>query len=350
VLGNSEILVERLADQPALRKLALTSLTVAERGAQLTHRLLAFSRRQPLMPKSVEVGELLVSRHALLARTLTAQIEVKIDAEADLWPALVDPTQLESAVLNLCINARDAMPEGGRLTIEARNAYLDEDYAAQNEIEPGEFVLISVSDTGIGISPENLAKVFEPFFTTKEIGKGTGLGLSMVYGFIKQSRGHVKVYSEAGIGTVVKMFLPRSETAPDVFERQAHLLASLRGEESILLVEDDDLVRAHAQSVLSDLGYRVTSAPNGPAALDILRQQDPFDLLFTDVIMPGGLTGRLLAEQATQLQPGLRVLYASGYTQNVIVHGGRLDEGLLLLSKPYSRLELAQKVRAALGG
>ncbi len=349
VLGNSEILVERLADQPALRKLALTSLTVAERGAQLTHRLLAFSRRQPLMPKSVEVGELLVSLQALLARTLTAQIEVKTDAEADLWPALVDPTQLESAVLNLCINARDAMPEGGRLTIEARNAYLDEDYAAQNEIEPGEFVLISVSDTGIGISAENLTKVFEPFFTTKEIGKGTGLGLSMVYGFIKQSRGHVKVYSEVGIGTVVKMFLPRSETAPDVFERQAHLLASLRGEESILLVEDDDLVRAHAQSVLSDLGYRVTSAPNGPAALDILRQHAPFDLLFTDVIMPGGLTGRLLAEQATQLQPGLRVLYTSGYTQNVIVHGGRLDEGLLLLSKPYSRLELAQKVRAALG-
>ncbi len=257
--------------------------------------------------------------------------------------------ELEGAVLNLCINARDAMPNGGRLTIETANVELDSDYAAQqSELEPGEFVMIAVSDTGIGISAENLAKVFDPFFTTKEVGKGTGLGLSMVYGFVKQSRGHVKVYSEVGIGTVVKMFLPRSEKTPDVFHKQADLLASLRGSESILLVEDDDFVREHAERVLVSLGYRVTPASNGPNALRILEGLEQFDLLFTDVVMPGGMTGRMLAEQATKMRPSLKVLYTSGYTQDVIVHEGRVDEGLLLLSKPYSRVELAQKIRTAL--
>lgn len=349
VMGNSEILVERLADQPALRQLAETSLIVAERGAELTHRLLAFSRRQTLAPKSVEVSGLLNGLHALLARTLTEQVGVRIECAPGLWPARADPTQLEAAVLNLCINARDAMPSGGQLTIEASNAFLDADYAAEQDVEPGEFVLISVSDTGVGILPENLAKVFDPFFTTKEVGKGTGLGLSMVYGFVKQSRGHVRVYSELGIGTAVKMFLPRSQQAPDVLERQAMLLSSLHGDEHVLLVEDDELVRAHGERVLLSLGYRVTTAANGPAALDILSAPGAhFDLLFTDVVMPGSMTGRMLAESATAMRPALKVLYASGYTQDVIVRGGQMDEGLLLLSKPYSRLELAQKVRAAL--
>jgi signal transduction histidine kinase/CheY-like chemotaxis protein len=316
VLGNSEILAERLADQPALRQLAETTLTVAERGAELTHRLLAFSRRQPLVPKSVEVNALIAGMRELLQRTLSEQVEVRVEASEGLWSALVDSSQLESAVLNLCINARDAMPQGGRLTIETANVYLDENYAAQHsELDPGEFVMIAVSDTGVGIAAENLGKVFEPFFTTKEVGKGTGLGLSMVYGFVKQSRGHVRVYSEQGIGTVVKMFLPRSERTPDVFERQATLLTNLRGSERILLVEDDDFVRAHAERVLEALGYDVTAAPNGPAALELLRGDGAFDLLFTDIVMPGGMTGKILAEQAVTMRPSLKVLYASGYTQ-----------------------------------
>lgn len=349
VLGNSEALVERLSDQPKLRHLAQITLTVAERGAELTHRLLAFSRKQALEPKSVDTNDLLAGMVPLLKRTLAEDIEIAFMPGAELWPAVIDPSQLEAAVLNLCINARDAMSGGGRLVIETANAQLDGDYAGQNaEVVAGDYVMVAVSDTGVGIPLENLARVFDPFFTTKEIGKGTGLGLSMVYGFVKQSRGHVKVYSEIGVGTVVKLYLPRSDSAPASIQKHETALADLAGTEKILLVEDDDLVRAHAESVLSALGYRVTVSSNGPAALEVLKGDDTFDLLFTDVVMPGGMTGRMLADQAIALKPGLRVLYTSGYTQNSVVHDGRVDEGVLLLSKPYSRLDLAQKIRAAL--
>ena len=349
VLGNSEALVERLSDQPKLRHLAQISLTVAERGAELTHRLLAFSRRQALEPKSVDANDLLEGMEPLLKRTLAEDIEIAFVPGADLWPAVIDPSQLEAAVLNLCINARDAMPSGGRLMVETQNTHLDSDYAGQNaEVVAGDYVMVAVSDTGAGIPPENLARVFDPFFTTKEVGKGTGLGLSMVYGFVKQSRGHVKVYSEVGVGTVVKLYLPRSDSAPASVQKHETALADLTGAEKVLLVEDDDLVRAHAESVLSALGYRVTVASNGPAALEVLKGDDTFDLLFTDVVMPGGMTGRMLADAAIALKPKLRVLYTSGYTQNSVVHDGRVDEDVLLLSKPYSRLDLAQKVRAAL--
>ncbi|MCX7358056.1 MAG: PAS domain S-box protein [Alphaproteobacteria bacterium] len=349
VLGNSEALVERLSDQPKLRHLAQITLSVAERGAELTHRLLAFSRRQALEPKSVDANDLLAGMAPLLKRTLPEDIDISFVAGPDLWPAVIDPSQLEAAVLNLCINARDAMPGGGRVVVETDNVHLDGDYAGQNaEVTAGEYVMVAVSDTGTGISPENLSRVFDPFFTTKEIGKGTGLGLSMVYGFVKQSRGHVKVYSEVDFGTVVKLYLPRSSSAPAIIEKHQAALADLAGTDKILLVEDDDLVRAHAESVLSALGYRVTVASNGPAALEVLQRDNTFDLLFTDVVMPGGMTGRMLADRAIVLKPGLRVLYTSGYTQNSVVHDGRLDEGVLLLSKPYSRLDLAQKVRAAL--
>ncbi len=349
VLGNSEALVERLSDQPALRHLAQITLTVAERGAELTHRLLAFSRRQALEPKSVDANDLLSGMAPLLQRTLPEDIDIAFVPGAELWPAVIDPSQLEAAVLNLCINARDAMPRGGRLFVETENVHLDGEYAGQNaDVAAGDYVMVAVSDNGVGIPSANLARVFDPFFTTKEVGKGTGLGLSMVYGFVKQSRGHVKVYSEVGVGTVVKLYLPRSDSPPGPVEKHERALADLAGTEKILLVEDDDLVRAHAESVLAALGYRVTVASNGNAALEVMKGDRTFDLLFTDVVMPGGMTGRMLADQAIILAPGIRVLYTSGYTQNSVVHDGRVDEGVLLLSKPYSRLDLAQKVRAAL--
>ncbi|MEQ1490948.1 MAG: ATP-binding protein, partial [Terricaulis sp.] len=349
VLGNSEALVERLSDQPALRHLAQITLTVAERGAELTHRLLAFSRRQALEPRSVDANQLLSGMVPLLKRTLAEDIEITFVPGAELWPAVIDPSQLEGAVLNLCINARDAMSGGGRLTVETENVHLDGNYAGQNaEVAAGDYVMVAVSDTGVGIPSANLGRVFDPFFTTKEIGKGTGLGLSMVYGFVKQSGGHVKIYSEVGIGTVVKLYLPRSDSAPGQVVKPERELADLAGTEKILLVEDDDLVRAHAESILSTLGYRVIVANDGPSALEIMQRDDTVELLFTDVVMPGGMTGRVLADRAIALRPNLRVLYTSGYTQNSIVHDGRVDEGVLLLSKPYSRLDLAQKVRAAL--
>jgi len=261
---------------------------------------------------------------------------------------MVDAGQLENAILNLCINARDAMPQGGRLTIETANARLDQAYAArQAEVEPGQYVMVAVSDTGTGMDRATLERVFEPFFTTKEVGKGSGLGLSMVYGFIKQSRGHVRIYSEPGEGTTVRLCLPRADgdeevagTAPaeDVIER---------GEERILLVEDDDIVRSHVSAQLSSLGYEVDAVRDGPEALEALRRGEVFDLLFTNVMMPGGLNGRQLAEEARKLRPRLPVLFTSGYTENAIVHHGRLDRGVLL-QKPYRRQQLAAAVRQAL--
>lgn len=349
VLGNAETLVEKLADQPKLRQLAQMTLTVAERGAELTHRLLAFSRKQVLQPKSFDANALVAGMEALLRRTLGEDIEITIAPGEALWPAMADPSQLEGAVLNLCLNGRDAMPGGGRLAVETKNVELDEDYAKHEaELSPGQYVLIAVSDSGAGISRDNLARVFDPFFTTKEFGKGTGLGLSMVYGFIKQSRGHIKIYSELGVGTVVKMYLPRADRDADAQAASSLSIADLRGNERILLVEDDDLVRTHAESVLLSLGYEVTAAANGPAALALLERGDAFDLLFTDVVMPGGISGRMLAERARQMRPDLKVLYTSGYTENSIVHDGRLDTGVILLSKPYSRRQLAERVREAL--
>lgn len=263
---------------------------------------------------------------------------------------MIDPGQLEDAILNLCLNARDAMPGGGRLTIETANARIDQDYAAQQgDIEVGQYVLITVSDNGSGIGPKDLSRVFDPFFTTKEFGKGTGLGLSMVYGFVKQSRGHIKIYSEVGHGTAVKMYLPRASGIDDASEESpAESPVDFRGTEKILLVEDDEYVRNYASDQLVDLGYYVFSMKNGADALECLQQVPDIDLLFTDVVMPGGMSGRELAEQARKLRPGLKVLYTSGYTENSIVHQGRLDKGVQLLNKPYRRIELAQKIRAVL--
>jgi len=355
ILGNAELLMEKLGDNDRLRLLAEMTRTAAQRGADLTHRLLAFSRRQALEPRSVDTYAVLLGMHDMLRRTLGENIEIEFRHGPDLWRALVDPSQLEGAVLNLCINARDAMKGGGRLTMETTNAWLDEAHGTPYpDLSPGQYVLVAVSDTGTGIPHEHLARVFEPFFTTKEKGKGTGLGLSMVFGFVRQSRGHVKVYSEMGQGTTVKMYLPRADLADEWSEDRSPDASADRddhgGDETVLLVEDDELVRQHASNVLIGLGYTVIEATNGPDALQIIRGRAHIDLLFTDVIMPGGMNGPQLVEAAHSVRPQLKVLYTSGYTENAIVHQGRLDKGVLLLNKPYRRAELAHKVRLALSG
>ncbi|HUP92268.1 MAG TPA: ATP-binding protein [Solimonas sp.] len=349
ILGNSELLAERLAGDARLHLLADMIRGAAQRGADLTNRLLAFARRQALEPRAVDTDQLLAGMEGLLRRTLREDIDLIRVAGAQLWQALVDPAQLEGAVLNLCINARDAMAGGGKLIVETANVILDQDYAAQNpEVRPGEYVRVAVSDTGQGIAPENLKRVFEPFFTTKEFGKGTGLGLSMVYGFVKQSQGHVTIYSEVGQGTTVKMYLPRADRPADVPPEPARSIADLHGTEKVLLAEDDDLVRRYAAAQLAGLGYRVVAVVNGAEALEYLKLHDDVALLFTDVVMPGSINGPELAEAACRLRPELKVLFTSGYTDNAIAQHGRFGSGLHLLSKPYRRIELAQKVRAAL--
>ncbi|OXS16799.1 hypothetical protein CGX12_01695 [Zobellella denitrificans] len=350
ILGNGELLQEQLAREPALAELAQMMVVAAQRGADLTQRLLAFARRQALEPQVIRVNELVEGMRTLLTRTLGQHISMELCPTEDLWPALVDPAQLESALLNLCLNARDAMPGGGRLTIETANVRLDRDYAATHaEVEPGDYVLLAVSDNGSGIAPEHLGRIFEPFFTTKEKGKGSGLGLSMVFGFIRQTRGHVSVYSEPGIGTVVRMYLPRAGAGALEAEPTKRVAPLPRGgDECILLVEDDALVRRYAEDQLRGLGYRVLTASNGDEALILLRQEQDIDLLFTDVVMPGGLGGPELAAQAKVLRPGLKVLFTSGYTENAIVHHGRLDKGVQLLGKPYRRAELMVKIRQAM--
>ncbi len=351
IQGNAELLREELVDQPRLAELAKMVDIASQRGAELTHRLLAFARRQALEPRVVELNELLAGMDSMLRRTLGEHIEIELERAQHLWLANVDPSQLESALLNLCINARDAMPQGGLLTIETANVTLDDVYASQNwEVLPGQYVMLAVTDCGSGISPVDLQHVFEPFFTTKEQGKGTGLGLAMVFGFVKQSCGHVSIYSEPGEGTTVKLYLPRYDGDP-AFEgtTQADPLTVTKPvAANILLVEDDALVRRYAEAQLLAMGYSVLVAENGPQALDIVRQRDDIDLLFTDVVMPGGMGGRQLADAARALRPGLRVLYTSGYTENAIMQDGRLSPGVLLLGKPYRRAELARKIGEAI--
>ncbi len=352
VLGNGELLRDSLPEDSPLHPLADLVVDAAQRGADLTQRLLAFARRQALEPEVVDINRLVGGLETMLRRTLGGHVEIEWVRSPSLWPALVDPSQLENALLNLAINARDSMPKGGRLTIETANARLDADYVTQHrEVRAGPYVMVAVSDTGTGIDPEHLPRVFDPFFSTKEPGRGTGLGLSMVFGFVKQSGGHVNIYSEPGEGTTVRMYLPRAETpVTEAVERRRVGDDELGGGETILLVEDDAMVRDYAAGVLAAAGYRVLMAEDGVSGLAQLQQGEAIDLLFTDVIMPGGINGRQLAEQAQALRPGIRVLYTSGYTENAIVHHGRLDPGLSLLSKPYRRAELLAKVRRALDG
>ena len=328
------------------------ALKGAERAAALTQRLLAFSRRQPLAPKALDADKLIAGISELMMRSLGETIRLETITAPGLWRIEADSNQLESALLNLAVNARDAMPEGGKLTIETANAHLDEAYSVgQAEVAPGDYVVIAVSDTGTGMSKETLARVFEPFFTTKEVGRGTGLGLSMVYGFVKQSGGNVKLYSELGEGTTVKIYLPRL-LADGAEEEAVDSAVATPGtqDETILVVEDDDDVRAYTVEILRELGYRVLEAHDGPAALRLIERADvPIDLLFTDVVMPG-MSGRELSDAARAIRPHLRVLYTSGYTRNAIVHGGRLDPGVQIIAKPFTFDALAAKVREVIDG
>lgn len=348
IIGNADMLRDQLDDE-RLRGLVDMVVSAGQRGAALTHRLLAFARRQPLEPQELDINKLIAGMDPLLRQTLGEHIEIEFTRGGGLWRATADPGQLENALLNLALNARDAMPDGGHLTIETANVRLSEDYAAiHRELESGQYVMIAVSDTGWGIPRDQIKRVFEPFYTTKESGKGTGLGLSMVYGFVKQSNGHVNVYSETGQGTTVKIYLPRAIGTGTPDSDIAADESPGGGDETILVVEDDELVRQYAEQQLSALGYRVLSAGNGSAALAVLRDHPEVDLLFTDVVMPGGMSGRQLADEVQRQHGHIKVLYTSGYTENAIVHHGRLDHGVRLLNKPYRRAELAASVRRSL--
>jgi PAS domain S-box-containing protein len=351
ITGNIESLKRRLAErnEPALERLATAAQRGAERGALLVHRLLAVSRSQPLEPKPVSVNTLVSGMSDMLRRTLGETILIETVLAGGLWTTFVDTTELESALLNLAINARDAMPDGGKLTIEAANVYLDEAYGAEADIAPGQYVGIFVSDTGTGMSPEVLAKAFEPFFTTKGIGEGTGLGLSQVYGFIKQSGGHVKIYSEVGAGTTVKLYLPRHIEARERGSTNPAAQAAPQGRgETILVVEDDADVRSFTIEMLRELGYTVLEAIDGAGALRLLDAHREIVLLFTDVGLPGGMNGRQLADEALRRRGNLKVLFTSGYARNAIVHHGRLDPGVELLSKPFTYATLGVRIRRLL--
>ena len=350
ITGNLDTLQRNLpADAGRLLRAATNAMNGAKRAASLTQRLLAFSRRQPLDPKSLDVNVLVRGLSDLIYRTLGETISVETVLGAGIWQVEVDENELEASVLNLAVNARDAMEGGGRLTIETANARIDEAYVATHaEVSPGQYVVISVSDTGAGMDPATIAQAFEPFFTTKPIGKGTGLGLSQVYGFVKQSGGHVKIYSEVGQGTSVKIYLPRfsGPAVHDVAEDGPVPEGS--ASESILVVEDDDEVRTYSVESLRELGYRVLEAHDGPSALRLLERQPRIDLLFTDIVLPSGMTGAEVAAQAREVRPGLKVLFTTGYARNAIIHQGRLDKGVQLLTKPFTFIELAEKVRDVL--
>ena len=351
ITGTIGILEDAVAGEPQLAAIARLIDEAAERGANLTKHLLAFARKQPLQPLEVDVNSLVLEAAKLLQPTLGEHIEITPLLAEDAWTALADPSQLTTAVLNLALNARDAMPNGGKLALETSNVYLDENYASmQDEVAAGNYVMIAVSDTGSGIPAALLERVFDPFFTTKEVGKGTGLGLSMVFGFVKQSGGHIKLYSEEGHGTSVKIYLPR---ATGLNQTAAEALVSVDiegGSEAVLVVEDDPLVRRYVMTQIESLGYTTLEAANATDALHVIDNGANIDLLFTDVIMPGHMNGRQLVDEALKRRPGLKTLYTSGYTENAIVHHGRLDSGVLLLAKPYRKSELARMIRLALGG
>ena len=349
IIGGVDTTLRSIEPNPrAERALGMAKLA-AERAANLTSRLLAFSRRQPLQPVASDLNVLVRRMTELLHHSLGERIELEGVLYPRLWPVEVDQNQLESAVLNLAVNARDAMPGGGKLTIETANTYLDESYQeTDTEVIPGQYVLLSVTDTGHGMPKDILARAFEPFYTTKETGKGTGLGLSMVYGFVKQSGGHVTIYSEVGEGTCVKLYFPRyvgpDAPAKDVGESSSP--AASKGE-VVLVVEDNDAVRAYAIMSLTELGYKVLETADAERALPILRSDERIDLLLTDVVLPGR-SGRSLADEAVEIRPGLKVLYTTGYSRNAIVHQGRLDPGVELLSKPFTFDQLAARVRRVL--
>jgi PAS domain S-box-containing protein len=350
ITGTIEILQEGMADRPELAAIAQLIDDAATRGAEITSQLLTFARRQPLQPREIDVNGMVTDTARLLKSILGEHIEIALLLANDAWSALADPSQLSAAIVNLAVNARDAMPGGGKLTLETANIMLDEVGASgDGKVKTGEFVMIAVTDTGQGIPADIRDRVFEPFFTTKGIGRGTGLGLSMVYGFAKQSGGTVEIDSEEGRGTVIKLYLPRSAGQAATKAEPVHASGVPRGHETILVVEDDALVQGYVIAQLGGLGYRTLVASDGAAALALVDQGIAFDLLFTDMIMPGGMNGRELAEAVRKRRAEVKVLYTSGYTDNALVHEGHLDPGVALLGKPYRKSDLAQKIREVLG-
>ena len=365
VIGNLDTLRRRLAnvspgeDASHFGKTLAKPVELAMQGsrsaAQVTHRLLAFSRRQALEPRNIDLNRLVGGMSELLHRTLGENVAVETVLAGGLWPTFADANQVENALLNLVVNARDAMPDGGKLTIETANTYLDENYSRRfGDVAPGQYALLSVTDTGTGIPPSLIEKIFEPFFTTKDTGHGSGLGLAMVHGFVKQSGGHLRVYSEEGQGTTVKIYLPRNTDAetmhshPPAGETDLEPLPRARPNETLLVVEDNEGVREYAVSILEDLGYSVIEASDVKNALEKVETAPQISLLFTDVVLPGGASGRDLMRHMVKRYPGLPVLFTTGYTRNAIVHGGRLDANVHLLNKPYTQQELARKLRELL--
>jgi two-component system, NtrC family, sensor kinase len=347
--------LRRTEDNPRIQRLLDSARQASERAAILVQRLLAFSRQHPQEVKAIDINRLMQSMSELLRRTIGETVTIETVLAGGLWKIAADPNQLENAILNLAVNARDAMPNGGRLTIETANSYLDDAYIAANsdEFSAGQYVMLAVSDSGAGMSREVRERAFEPFFTTKPAGMGTGLGLSMVYGFVKQSSGHIKIYSEPGEGTSIKLYFPRlaeKRALPEWTDDRAakRPAPSARGSETILLVEDDEEVRKFAAEVLREQGYTVHTASDAASALRLLEIESDIRLLFTDVVLPGGMNGRQLAEEARKSRPALQVLYATGYTRNAIIHQGRLDAEVELLTKPFTAEALARKVRQIL--
>jgi PAS domain S-box-containing protein len=347
--------ISALDNSPAVTRIVRgkdMAIEGVRRAAKLTSRLLAFARQQPLDPKSTDANKLVSGVCELLRRTLGEAVLLETVLAGGLWRTHVDANQLENALVNLAVNARDAMPDGGRMTIETANCHLDEAYvdALTEPVSAGQYVMIAVADSGLGMDRSTLEKAFEPFFTTKDVGKGTGLGLSQVYGFVRQSAGHVRIYSELGEGSTVKIYLPRhvgADEDPTEISRPSDPIRAI-GAESVLLVEDDDALRAYGVELLNDLGYNVLAAANAASALEIIDRGHEIDLLFTDVVMPGGMNGRELADEAIRRRPGLKVLFTTGYTRNAIVHQGRLDPGLQMIGKPFTYQELGTRIRAIL--
>jgi PAS domain S-box-containing protein len=354
IIGNLETLKRNLdsaVDADRLARSADNAMRGARRAESLTQRLLAFSRQQPLDPKSIDLGRLVTGMSDLLRRTIGEQITIETVLGGGLWPAHADPNQLELAILNLAVNARDAMPDGGKLTIETANVHLDEKYAAgQAEVLPGQYVMLAITDNGCGMTAEVRMKAFDPFFTTKDIGQGTGLGLSQVYGFVKQSRGHVKIYSEVGEGTTIKLYLPRVHSmSMEAGEETAAPVARGSANETVLVVEDDSDVRSFSSDSLRELGYEVLEAENKRVALHLLETRPEIKVLFTDIGLPGGMNGRQLADEVRSHRPDLKVLFTTGYARNAIVHDGRLDAGVELITKPFTRAALSTKLRDIIG-
>jgi PAS domain S-box-containing protein len=353
IIGMNEVLAGALAKEPGLAEMCKAIDEAAERGVRLAQRMLAFARKQPLETRALDVNQIVTGLVAMLRQTLGEDIGIETALAPDLWCASADPSRLEDAILNLAVNARDAMPKGGRLLLETANVQLDEHYAQDNtEVAPGDYVAVIVTDSGTGMTPEVAQRAFEPFFTTKGVGQGTGLGLSMVYGFAKQSRGHAKIYSEPGHGTSVRIYLPRvvgdaKPWAPAALEAaEAHP----RGRETILVVEDDPAVRAVAVKTLESAGYDVREAADGPSGLKVLERPGKIDLLFTDLIMPNGMSGQDLLRHARQLRPELNAIFTSGYSEQFLKGRDETDRSVPLLPKPYRRQKLLEIVRKVLEG